>query len=88
MLPLESQAEKATKVLTFLWFPFKVKVHDNVNRPEDEEEVVFDENEEGDDDEADVDGVSLVCEYEFCPTSLGLTVPKTACTSLAMSTTQ
>lgn len=65
MLSLESQADKATKVLTFLWFPFKVKVHDNVNRPEDEDEVVFDENEEGDDDEADIDGVRLVHEFEF-----------------------
>jgi len=28
-----------------------------VNRPEDEDEVVFDENEEGDEDEADIDGI-------------------------------
>ena len=36
-----------------------------MNRPEDEDEVVFDENEEGDEDEADIDGVSLVHEFEF-----------------------
>ena len=36
-----------------------------MNRTEgDEEEVIFDENEDGDDDEADIDAVSLV--YEFC----------------------
>lgn len=44
-----------------------MKVNDNVNRPEgDEEEVVFDENEDAEDDEADIDGVSLVQEFEFC----------------------
>ena len=48
------------------WFPFKVKVNDNVNRPEgDEEEVVFDENEDAEDDEADIDAVSHVQEFEF-----------------------
>jgi len=50
-----------------------------VNRPEgDEEEVVFDENEDADDDEADIDAVSLDHEFEFCHISLriclGLTV--------------
>ena len=44
-----------------------MKVNDNVNRPEgDEEEVVFDENEDAEDDEADIDAVSLVQEFEFC----------------------
>ena len=65
---LQCQAEKAIQVVTTIfWFPFKVKVNDNVNRPEgDEEEVVFDENEDAEDDEADIDAVSLVQEFEFC----------------------
>ena len=38
-----------------------------MNRPEgDEEEVVFDENEDAEDDEADIDAVSLVQGFEFC----------------------
>ena len=38
-----------------------------MNRPEgDEEEVVFDENEDAEDDEADIDAVSLVQDFEFC----------------------
>lgn len=50
-----------------------------MNRPEgDEEEVVFDENEDADDDEADIDAVSLAHEFEFFCISLrlclGLTV--------------
>ena len=50
-----------------------------MTRPEgDEEEVIFDENEDADDDEADIDAVSLVHEFEFCYISLriclGLTV--------------
>ena len=49
-----------------------------MNRPEgDEDGVVFDENEDAEDDEADIDGVSLVHELEFCYISLislGLTV--------------
>lgn len=51
----------------FFLFLFKVKVNDNVlNRPEgDEEEVVFDDNEDGGEDEADIDAVSLVHEFEF-----------------------
>lgn len=67
-LHLENQAEKATEDVTFVFlFLFKVKVNDNVlNRPEgDEEEVVFDDNEDGGEDEADIDAVSLVHEFEF-----------------------
>ena len=37
-----------------------------MTRPEgDEEEVVFDENEDAEDDEADIDAVSLVQEYDY-----------------------
>ena len=52
-----------------------------MNRPEgDEEEVVFDENEDADDDEADIDAVSLVHEFEFCYTSISLRI----CLGLAL----
>lgn len=54
---LRYNPDEARSLKAYGELPENVKVHDNVSRPEDEEEVVFDENEEGDDDEADVDGI-------------------------------
>lgn len=55
---LRYNPDEARSLKAYGELPETVKVNDNVNRPEgDEEEVVFDENEDAEDDEADIDAI-------------------------------
>ncbi|XP_020621058.1 eukaryotic translation initiation factor 1A, X-chromosomal-like [Orbicella faveolata] len=55
---LRYNPDEARSLKVYGELPETVKVNDNVTRPEgDEEEVIFDENEDADDDEADIDAI-------------------------------